>query len=70
MRFLPNGSDEQLDPKRYGVIVRSGKRGGVLLPDIPQVTTAKQQLTITRRQAGIRPDEPVEIYRFEAMRYH
>jgi AmmeMemoRadiSam system protein A len=63
-------SDERLDPKRYGVIVRAGQRGGVLLPDIPQVTTAAQQLAITRRKAGIRPDEPVELYRFEVMRYH
>jgi AmmeMemoRadiSam system protein A len=61
---------EQLDPKRYGVIVRAGERGGVLLPDIPQVTTAEIQLTIARRKAGIQPSEPVEIYRFEVTRYH
>jgi len=41
-----------------------------LLPDSPQVTTAKQQLAVTRRKAAIRPDEPVELYRFEVMRYH
>ena len=63
-------SDAQLDPRRYGVIVRSGTRRGVLLPDIPQVTTAAQQLAISHRKAGIRPDEPVELYRFEVMRYH
>jgi MEMO1 family protein len=61
---------EQLDPVRYGVIVRAGTRGGVLLPDIPQVTTAEQQLAIARRKAGIRSDEPVEIYQFEVTRYH
>ena len=63
-------SEAQLDPKRYGVIVRAGERGGVLLPDIAQVTTAESQLAIARRKAGIRPDEPVEIYRFEVTRYH
>jgi AmmeMemoRadiSam system protein A len=63
-------SEEQLDPKRYGVIVRAGERGGVLLPDIAQVTTAESQLAIARRKAGIRSDEPVEIYRFEVTRYH
>jgi AmmeMemoRadiSam system protein A len=62
--------EAQLDPKRFGVIVRAGGRGGVLLPDIPQVTTAELQVAITRRKAGIRPDEPVEIYRFEVIRYH
>lgn len=61
---------EQLDPVRFGVIVRSEGRVGVLLPDIPQVTTADQQVAIARRKAGIRPDEPVEIYRFEVTRYH
>jgi AmmeMemoRadiSam system protein A len=63
-------NNAQLDPKRYGVIVRVGTRGGVLLSDIPQVTTADQQLAIACRKAGIGSDEPVEIYRFEAMRYH
>jgi AmmeMemoRadiSam system protein A len=66
----PVESDAQLDPKRYGVIVRAGTRGGVLLPDIPQVTTAEGQLAVARRKAGIRPDEAVEIYRFEVMRFH
>jgi AmmeMemoRadiSam system protein A len=63
------GSEEQLDPKRYGVIVRAGEFGAVLLPDIPQVTTVEQQVAIARRKAGIRPDESVEIYRFEVTRY-
>jgi hypothetical protein len=62
--------EEQLDPTRFGVIVRAGERGGVLLPDIPQVTTAAIQLAITRRKAGIPPGEPVEIYRFEVTRYY
>ena len=61
---------DQLDPKRYGVIVRANGRGGVLLPDIAQVTTAEGQVAIARRKAGIGPDERVEIYRFEVTRYH
>jgi AmmeMemoRadiSam system protein A len=62
--------EEQLDPKRYGVIVRAGEFGAVLLPDIPQVTTVEEQVAIARRKAGIRPDESVEIYRFEVTRYY
>jgi MEMO1 family protein len=61
---------DQLDPKRYGVIVHSNGRRGVLLPDIAQVTTAEVQMAIARRKAGIGPDELVEIYRFEVTRYH
>jgi len=63
-------NEAQLDPKRYGVIVRAGKRGGVLLPDIPQILTVERQMAIVRLKAGIRPDEPVELYRFEVMRHH
>ena len=61
---------EALDPQRYGVVVRSGQQVGVLLPNLPQVKTAEEQMVIARRKAGIRPDDPAEIYRFEVIRYH
>ncbi|MCB9762664.1 MAG: AmmeMemoRadiSam system protein A [Alphaproteobacteria bacterium] len=54
-----------LDPRRYGVVVTSGWRRGVLLPDLEGVDTVEQQLRITRRKAGIRGHEPVEVERFE-----
>ena len=59
----------QLDPKRYGVVVVSGYRRGVLLPDLEGVDTVDMQLSIALRKAGIRPDEPFEIYRFEVVRF-
>ncbi len=58
-----------LDPKRYGVIVASGGRKGLLLPDLEGVDTAAEQLRIARMKAGISPGEPVEIFRFEVRRY-
>ena len=61
---------EALDPTRYGVIVRTGERVGVLLPDLPQVKTPSEQVLIARRKAGIAPDDAAEIYRFEVERYH
>ncbi|RME25860.1 MAG: AmmeMemoRadiSam system protein A [Deltaproteobacteria bacterium] len=60
----PVAGPEQLDPRRYGVIVRSGWRVGVLLPDLDGVDTVEQQIAIAKRKAGIRPDEPVELERF------
>lgn len=60
---------EALDPKRYGVIVRAGKDMGVLLPDLPQIKTAGEQVQIARRKAGIGADDPADIYRFEVIRY-
>ncbi len=60
---------EGLDPKRYGVIVKSGMRKGLLLPDIEGVDTVEEQIDIARSKAGIYPDEDVELYRFEVKRY-
>ncbi|MEW5897775.1 MAG: AmmeMemoRadiSam system protein A, partial [Bacillota bacterium] len=58
-----------LDPRKYGVIVRSGSRSGVLLPDLEGVDTAEEQVAIARQKAGIGPGEPVELYRFTVERY-
>jgi AmmeMemoRadiSam system protein A len=60
----------ELDPKKYGVIVSSGYRKGLLLPDLEGVDTAGEQVDITRRKAGIYPDEKVKLYRFEVKRYY
>jgi AmmeMemoRadiSam system protein A len=60
---------DQLDPKRYGVIVESGWRRGLLLPDLEGVDTVEYQVDIAMRKAGIRPDEPMQLYRFEVKRY-
>ena len=62
-------SEDELDPKRYGVIVESGWRRGLLLPDLEGVDTVKYQVEIARRKAGIGPHEPVKLYRFEVNRY-
>jgi AmmeMemoRadiSam system protein A len=65
----PVESQDQLDPKRYGVIVEAGWRKGLLLPDLEGVNTVEEQINICRLKAGIGPDEPVRLYRFEVKRY-
>ena len=60
----------ELDPKRYGVIVESGYRRGLLLPDLEGVDTVEMQLDIARRKAGIAADEQIKMYKFEVNRYH
>jgi len=60
----------QLDPKKYGVIVSSGFKKGLLLPDLEGVDTVEYQIDIAKRKAGIYPDEKVKLYRFEVKRYH
>ena len=62
------GSD-QLDPKEYGVIVESGFRRGLLLPDLEGVDDVDYQISICRQKAGILPDESIKLYRFRVKRY-
>ena len=63
-------SEEELDVKRYGVIVSSGRRRGLLLPDLDGVDTPERQVDIARRKAGIGPNEKVKLQRFEVVRHY
>jgi AmmeMemoRadiSam system protein A len=62
-------SIDELDPKRYGVIVTSGWKRGLLLPDLEGIDTAEKQVDIARRKAGISAKEPVKLERFEVIRH-
>lgn len=66
----PISSPAELDPKVYGVIVQSGFRRGLLLPDLDGVDTVECQIDIARQKAGIRPGERYQLYRFRVNRYH
>lgn len=62
---------EDLDPKKYGVIVSSGMRRGLLLPDLDGVDTVEKQLEIACSKAGIAyGSEDFEVQRFEVQRHH
>lgn len=65
----PISSIKDLDVKRFGVIVKSGQRRGLLLPNLEGVDTPEEQIAICRRKAGIGATEPVELFRFEVRRY-
>ena len=60
----------QLDPRRYGVIVRHGGRSGVLLPDLEGIDSPEEQVDIACQKAGINAGESVDLCRFEVTRYH
>lgn len=62
-------TDADLDPARYGVLVESGERRGLLLPDLPGVNTVKQQIAIAREKAGIPPQAPASLSRFHVERH-
>jgi AmmeMemoRadiSam system protein A len=59
----------QLDAKEYGVIVESGWRRGLLLPDLESVDSVEEQIAICRLKAGISAGEPVNLYRFQVRRF-
>lgn len=62
-------SPQELDVKRYGVIVTSGHRRGLLLSNLEGIDTVEQQIDIAKRKAGIREGEKVSLQRFEVVRH-
>ena len=66
----PIASQDELDVKRYGVIVTQGRKRGLLLPDLEGVDTVAQQVEIACRKAGITPGSRVKLERFEVVRHH
>jgi len=63
---------EELDPKCFGIIVRTPDgRQALLLPDLEGVDTVDQQVCITCRKGGIDPNrDTYRILRFEVERHH
>lgn len=62
-------SPEELDVKKYGVIVTKGTRRGLLLPNLDGVDQVEQQIAIAKQKAGIREEEDVELERFQVVRH-
>jgi len=65
----PISSPDQLDVKKYGVIVSCGSRRGLLLPDLEGVDTVERQIDIARQKGGIGPREKYALERFEVVRH-
>ena len=62
-------SPDELDVKRYGVIVTKGYKRGLLLPNLEGVDTVEEQIAIAKNKAGIADRENVELERFEVVRH-
>ncbi len=76
---------KELDPKKYGVLVKTvplsasadvvfnghfAAKSGLLLPDLEDVNTVEEQISIACQKAGIDPDkENMIIYRFTVEKY-
>lgn len=62
-------SPEELDTKRYGVVVTKGYKRGLLLPNLEGIDTVEEQIAIAKQKAGIKEDEAVGLERFEVVRH-
>ena len=62
-------SSDELDVKRYGVIVSYGTKRGLLLPNLDGVDTVEQQIDIARQKGGILLEDPYRLQRFEVVRH-
>jgi AmmeMemoRadiSam system protein A len=60
---------KELDPLKYGVIVSSGSRKGLLLPNIEGVETVREQINIALQKAGISSNEQYSLEKFEVIRH-
>ena len=60
---------EELDVKRYGVIVSQRGKVGLLLPDLEGVDTVEEQVRIAARKGGIDLEEEYQLQRFEVIRH-
>lgn len=60
----------ELNCKEYGLVLKNEHKQGVLLPDLEGVDSVEEQIRICRKKAGLKSDEPVEMFRFQVKRYH
>jgi len=62
-------SMNELDPKKYGVIVSKGRKSGLLLPNLEGIDVPEQQVSIALKKAGIDSNENYRMERFEVVRH-
>lgn len=62
-------SMDELDENRYGVIVSSKGKRGLLLPNLDGIASVEEQVNIALQKAGISKHEDFELERFEVIRH-
>lgn len=67
----PIKSIKELDPKKYGVLIRSETgKSGLLLPDLDGIDTVEKQLRAVCMKCQVVPEKKVVICKFKAKKYH
>lgn len=62
-------SVDELDVKKYGVIVSSGSKRGLLLPNLEGIDTVDEQVKIAKRKGNITDNEKIKLQRFKVIRH-
>lgn len=61
---------KELNPKKYGIIVKTSDKLGLLLPDLQGVDTVAQQISICCQKGEIDPKkEEIMIFKFTVEKY-
>lgn len=60
---------DELDPKEYGLLVTSGEKQAILLPNLKGIDTPEQQLTMALQKAHIHPNDYYTMERFQVTRH-
>ncbi len=61
---------DRVNPKKFGIIVRSKTKCGLSLPDLEGVDTIEKQISICCQKGGIDPSrEEILIYKFTVEKY-
>lgn len=60
----------ELDPSIYGIIVSSGYKRGLLLPNLDGIDTVDKQLNIALKKAGIMSSEDYIVEKFRVTRHY
>lgn len=61
---------EELDPKKYGVIVEKDFRKALLLPNLEGIDTVEKQLEVVLNKAGISKTEDYSVEKFRVVRHY
>ena len=61
---------KDLDPKKFGLVIKSDQKQGVLLPDLDGVQSVRDQIHICRNKGRIQANDPQEMYRFQVHRFN
>ena len=62
-------SIDELDVKKYGVIVSNETKRGVLLPDLEGIDNVNDQVRIATLKAGLKENDEKKLQRFEVIRH-